>query len=56
MLTSEEDQAEVEACLRAEICLKLASWADQAYARVALLELAEEYLDLAERLAAKAAR
>jgi hypothetical protein len=53
---SEGYRAEVEACLKAEICLKLAGGADQAYARAALLELAEEYLDLAEQLAAKAAR
>ena len=44
MLTAEEYRVEAEACL------KLASETDQAYARAALLELAEKYLDMAEQL------
>jgi hypothetical protein len=37
MLTPEEYRVEVEACLKAETCLKLASGADQAYARARFL-------------------
>jgi hypothetical protein len=53
MLTPEEYRVEVEACLKTETCLKLASGADQAYARAALLELAEKYLRMAEQPAAR---
>jgi hypothetical protein len=55
MLTPGEYRVEVEACLKAETCLKLASGADQAYARAALLELAENVLEDGRTTGRKAA-
>jgi hypothetical protein len=47
MLTPEEYRIEAEACL------KLARETEQVYAKVALLELATDYMSLAEQQAAE---
>ena len=52
MLVSEAHRVEVDACLKAETCLKFATLTNQAYVREALLELAEKYLEIAEQPAA----